>query len=183
MDFVKPAHPSTRAFPPTTEDDVDPVADVMFNRIHVHGFFLEYDSARTGSFKPLRMLPKGKTVVLGLASKSAVLEDAGALRRRIGEAAQYAPLGQLALSPLRLRQFHQGEPAQPTGSASKATARRRSSGSCLAGRLSPGTGNYISNDMVIPRKNRYSGHLSNNIRRFTQRNRHSMRLRRCAHAP
>ncbi|MSQ73516.1 MAG: 5-methyltetrahydropteroyltriglutamate--homocysteine S-methyltransferase [Betaproteobacteria bacterium] len=82
------------------EGGYDPVADVMFNRMNVHGFFLEYDSARTGSFAPLKLLPKGKTVVLGLvSSKTNVLEKADDLRRRIDEAAQYAPLDQLALSP------------------------------------------------------------------------------------
>jgi 5-methyltetrahydropteroyltriglutamate--homocysteine methyltransferase len=82
------------------EGGYDPVADVMFNRMNVNGYFLEYDSARTGTFDPLRLLPKGKTVVLGLvSSKSPVLENADDLRRRIDEAAKFAPLEQLALSP------------------------------------------------------------------------------------
>jgi 5-methyltetrahydropteroyltriglutamate--homocysteine methyltransferase len=82
------------------EGGYDPVADVLFNRINVHGYFLEYDTARAGSFAPLCLLPKGKIAVLGLvSSKSPALESADALRRRIDEAAQHAPLDQLALSP------------------------------------------------------------------------------------
>ena len=82
------------------EGGYDPVADVLFNRVDVHGFFLEYDTARAGSFAPLRLLPKGKIVVLGLvSSKSPLLESADGLRRRIDEAAKFAPLDQLALSP------------------------------------------------------------------------------------
>ena len=78
----------------------DPVADVLFNRIDVHGYFLEYDTARAGSFAPLRLLPKGKTVVLGLVTtKAPALESVDALKRRIAEAARFAPLEQLALSP------------------------------------------------------------------------------------
>ena len=83
------------------EGGYDPVADVMFNRINVHGYFLEWDSTRAGSFQPLRFLPKGgKVVVLGImSSKTGVLESTDALKRRIEEAAQLAPLEQLALSP------------------------------------------------------------------------------------
>ena len=82
------------------EGGYDPVADVMFNAVNVRGFFLEYDTARAGGFEPLRMLPKGKTVVLGLvSSKTPTMESADALKRRIEEAAKYAPLDQLALSP------------------------------------------------------------------------------------
>jgi 5-methyltetrahydropteroyltriglutamate--homocysteine methyltransferase len=83
------------------EGGYDPVAEVLFNRIDVHGYFLEYDTARAGGFAPLRLLPKGKKrVVLGLVStKSARLEESGELLRRIEQAARYAPLDQLALSP------------------------------------------------------------------------------------
>lgn len=82
------------------EGGYDPVADVLFNRIDVDGYFLEYDSERAGTFAPLRLLPKGKTVVLGImSSKSAELETADALKRRIDEAAKVAPLEQLAISP------------------------------------------------------------------------------------
>jgi 5-methyltetrahydropteroyltriglutamate--homocysteine methyltransferase len=83
------------------EGGYEPVAEVLFNRIRVHGYFLEYDSARAGGFEPLARLPKGaKRVVLGLVStKSARVEDEGELMRRIEQAAQYAPIEQLALSP------------------------------------------------------------------------------------
>jgi methionine synthase II (cobalamin-independent) len=79
----------------------DPVADVMFNEIEVDGYFLEYDTERAGGFAPLRLLPKGdKVVVLGImSSKAPALESIDALRRRIDEAAAYAPLDQLAVSP------------------------------------------------------------------------------------
>jgi 5-methyltetrahydropteroyltriglutamate--homocysteine methyltransferase len=82
------------------EGAYDPVADVLFNRVNVRGFFLEYDTPRAGSFAPLRFLPKGKTAVLGLVStKTGALESKDDLRRRIDEAARIVPLGQLALSP------------------------------------------------------------------------------------
>src|SRR5437763_3411592 len=82
------------------EGGYDPVAEVLFNRINVAGYFLEYDSARAGGFEPLRFLPPGKRVVLGLVStKSARVETADELLRRIEQAAKVAPLEQLALSP------------------------------------------------------------------------------------
>jgi 5-methyltetrahydropteroyltriglutamate--homocysteine methyltransferase len=79
----------------------DPVADVLFNRVDVDGFFLEYDTSRAGGFEPLRFLPKGKKrVVLGLvSSKNARVETDAELLGRINQAAKYAPLEQLALSP------------------------------------------------------------------------------------
>lgn len=83
------------------EGGYDPVAEVLFNKVDVDGYFLEYDTARAGGFEPLRFLPKGKKrVVLGLVStKSARVESADELRRRVHEAARHAPLEQLALSP------------------------------------------------------------------------------------
>ena len=82
------------------EGGYDPVADVLFNKINVHGYFLEYDTGRAGSFEPLRLLPKGKTVVIGImSSKSATLETADDLKRRIDAAARHVPLDQLAISP------------------------------------------------------------------------------------
>src|SRR5437763_91570 len=82
------------------EGGYDPVAEVLFNRINVAGYFLEYDTARAGGFEPLRFLPAGKRVVLGLVStKSARVETADELLRRIEQAAKVAPLEQLALSP------------------------------------------------------------------------------------
>jgi 5-methyltetrahydropteroyltriglutamate--homocysteine methyltransferase len=78
----------------------DPVAEVLFNAINVHGYFLEYDSDRAGGFEPLRFVPKGKTVVLGLVtSKSGRLESKDELKRRIDEAAKFIDLDQLCLSP------------------------------------------------------------------------------------
>ena len=78
----------------------EPVAEILFNAINVHGYFLEYDSDRAGGFEPLRFVPKGKMVVLGLVtSKSGRLESKDELKRRIDEAAKYVPLDQLCLSP------------------------------------------------------------------------------------
>jgi len=78
----------------------DPVAEVLFNAINVDAYFMEYDTERAGSFAPLRFLPRGKTVVLGLVtSKTGELESKDALKRRIEEAAKHAPLEQLAISP------------------------------------------------------------------------------------
>jgi methionine synthase II (cobalamin-independent) len=82
------------------EGGYDPVAEVLFNEINVDGYFLEYDTPRAGSFAPLRFVPKGKTVVLGLVTtKKGSLESKDELKRRIDEAAKYVPLDQLALSP------------------------------------------------------------------------------------
>ena len=78
----------------------DPVAEVLFNGIDVDAYFMEYDTERAGSFAPLRFLPKGKTVVLGLVtSKTGELENKDALKRRLEEAAKHVPLEQLAISP------------------------------------------------------------------------------------
>jgi 5-methyltetrahydropteroyltriglutamate--homocysteine methyltransferase len=78
----------------------EPVADAMFNTINVHGYFMEYDSDRAGGFEPLRFVPKGKTVVLGLVtSKTGVLESRDEIKRRIDEAAKFVSLDQLCLSP------------------------------------------------------------------------------------
>jgi 5-methyltetrahydropteroyltriglutamate--homocysteine methyltransferase len=78
----------------------DPVAEVLFNEVGVDGFFLEYDTSRAGSFEPLRFVPRGKTVVLGLVtSKTGVMEAKDALKRRLDEASRFCPLEQLALSP------------------------------------------------------------------------------------
>lgn len=78
----------------------DVVAEALFNDLDVDGYFLEYDDERSGSFEPLRFLPPGKTVVLGLVtSKHPALESKDDLKRRIDEAATYAPIEQLALSP------------------------------------------------------------------------------------
>jgi 5-methyltetrahydropteroyltriglutamate--homocysteine methyltransferase len=83
------------------EGGYDPVAEVLFNRVNVDGYFLEYDTQRAGGFEPLRLLPKGrKRVVLGLvSSKKPGLEGEDVLMKRIEAASKFAPLGQLALSP------------------------------------------------------------------------------------
>jgi len=82
------------------EGGYEPVADVLFNELEVDGIFLEYDDERSGGFAPLRFVPKGKIIVLGLlTSKRAALEPADEIRRRIDEAAKYVDLDQLALSP------------------------------------------------------------------------------------
>ncbi len=78
----------------------EPVAEILFNKINVNGYFMEYDSERAGGFEPLRFVPKGKTVVLGLVtSKSGKLESKDELKRRIDEAARFIPLDQFCLSP------------------------------------------------------------------------------------
>jgi len=76
------------------------VAEALFGELAVDGFFCEFDDERSGGFAPLRFVPPGKQVVLGLVTtKSGALEDADALKRRIDEAAKYLPLDQLCLSP------------------------------------------------------------------------------------
>ena len=75
------------------------VVDVLFNAIDVRGFFMEYDDERSGGFEPLRLLPKGKRVALGLVTtKSGRLESKDDVKRRIDEAAQHADLEQLSLT-------------------------------------------------------------------------------------
>ena len=82
------------------EGGYDPIADVLFNKIHVDSYFLEYETARAGNFEPLRFVPKNKMVVLGLvSSKLPHLEPKDLLKRRIEEAAKYIDIDQLALSP------------------------------------------------------------------------------------
>ena len=78
----------------------EPVAEILFNQISVNGYFREFDTERAGGFEPLRFVPKGKTVVLGLVtSKTGKLESKDGLRRRIDAAARYVNLDQLCLSP------------------------------------------------------------------------------------
>lgn len=82
------------------EGGYEPIAERLFGGLDVDAFFMEYDSERAGNFQPLRFLPAGKTAVLGLVStKTAELESKDELKRRIDEAARFAPLDQLALSP------------------------------------------------------------------------------------
>jgi 5-methyltetrahydropteroyltriglutamate--homocysteine methyltransferase len=82
------------------EGGYDFVADALFNNLEVDGFFLEYDDERSGTFEPLRFVPKGKAVVLGLiTTKRPELEDKDMLKRRIEEASKYVDVDQLCLSP------------------------------------------------------------------------------------
>ncbi len=82
------------------EGGYEPVAEVLLNELNVDGYFLEYDDARSGDFAPLRFLPKNKIVVLGLVTtKVGTLEAKDEIKRRIEEAARYAPLEQMCLSP------------------------------------------------------------------------------------
>jgi 5-methyltetrahydropteroyltriglutamate--homocysteine methyltransferase len=74
--------------------------EILFNRIKVHGYFMEYDSDRAGGFEPLRLVPKDRQVVLGLVTtKTGRLESKDDLKRRIDAAAKYISLDQLCLSP------------------------------------------------------------------------------------
>ena len=78
----------------------EPVADVLFNKMGVDAYFMEYDSERAGGFEPLRLLPKNKHAVLGImTSKTGALESKDQLRRRLDEASKFTSLDQLCLSP------------------------------------------------------------------------------------
>ena len=85
----------------------EPVAERLFNKLNVDGFFLEYDTPRAGDFAPLRFVPReAKRVVLGLVStKSPHLETAELLKKRIDEAARFVPVAALPVSAVRLCQF------------------------------------------------------------------------------
>jgi 5-methyltetrahydropteroyltriglutamate--homocysteine methyltransferase len=81
------------------EGGYEPVAEAMFSA-DVDGFFVEFDSARAGGFEPLRFVPRGKRVVLGLiSSKSGTLESGEDIKKRIDEAAKFVPQEDLCLSP------------------------------------------------------------------------------------
>lgn len=82
------------------EGGYDFVAEALFNELDVDGFFLEYDDERSGGFEPLRFVPKGKMVVLGLVTtKRPELESKDELKRRVEEASRFVPIEQLCLSP------------------------------------------------------------------------------------
>ncbi|HEY3167598.1 MAG TPA: hypothetical protein VGK57_10250, partial [Candidatus Binatia bacterium] len=82
------------------EGGYDAIAEKLFGKLNVDAFLLEYESERAGTFEPLRFVPRGKTVVLGLiSSKLPELESSEQLARRIDEASKYVPLKDLALSP------------------------------------------------------------------------------------
>jgi 5-methyltetrahydropteroyltriglutamate--homocysteine methyltransferase len=86
--------------PPPRQGHYDGIAERLFSTLDHHRFLLEYDTERAGSFAPLRFVPRGKIVVLGLIStKLRELETPDALKRRIDEASKYVPFEQLALSP------------------------------------------------------------------------------------
>src|SRR5262249_25762287 len=101
-DMVKAMHLCRGNFQSTfvASGGYEPVAEVLFNEIGIDAYFMEYDSDHAGGFEPLRFVPKGKMVVLGLVtSKSGKLEGKDELKRRIDEAAKFVPLEQLCLSP------------------------------------------------------------------------------------
>jgi 5-methyltetrahydropteroyltriglutamate--homocysteine methyltransferase len=76
------------------------VAEALFGELDVDGFFLEYDDARSGGFEPLRFVPSGKMVVLGLVTtKRGELESKDELKRRVEEASQFVPVEQICISP------------------------------------------------------------------------------------
>jgi 5-methyltetrahydropteroyltriglutamate--homocysteine methyltransferase len=76
------------------------VQEILFDKVNVHGYFMEYDDERSGGFEPLRFLPSGKVAVLGLVtSKNGTLESKDDLQRRIDEAARFADADQLCVSP------------------------------------------------------------------------------------
>ena len=109
------------------EGGYDFVAEALFNELNVDGFFMEWDDARSGSFEPLRFVPKGKVVVLGLVTtKTGELETKDFLKRRIEEASKYVDLDQLCLSPaVRLLLDGRGQHAQRRAAGRQAAADRR----------------------------------------------------------
>jgi 5-methyltetrahydropteroyltriglutamate--homocysteine methyltransferase len=83
-----------------SEGSYDDVAERLFNALNIRFYFLEYDSPRAGTFTPLRLVPSHKSIVLGLIStKSAALEDKGAVKKRLDDAARFVDLDRLAISP------------------------------------------------------------------------------------
>ena len=92
----------------------DHVAEALFGELDVDGFFLEYDDARSGGFEPLRFVPKGKMVVLGLVTtKKGVLENKDDLKRRIDEAAKYFARAALPEPAMRLFLHRRRQRADP----------------------------------------------------------------------
>ena len=82
------------------EGGYEPIAEALFNRLNANVYCLEYDTERAGDFSPLRHVPKGKRVILGMIStKTPVLEKKDVLKRRIDEAAKHIPLEQLGIGP------------------------------------------------------------------------------------
>ena len=105
----------------------DAEAEVLFHRTNVHGYFMEYDTERAGGFEPLRLVPKGKIVVLGLVTtKTGQLESKDTIKRRIDEAAKFVPLDQLgAVAAVRLRLDRGGQRADRRGAMGEAADDRR----------------------------------------------------------
>ena len=116
----------------------EPVAELLFNQIGVDGYFMEFDTERAGGFEPLRFVPKGKTVVLGLVtSKTGALESADELERRIADAAKYVDLDQLCLSPqCGFASTEEGNIAHRRRAVGQARADRRGRAQSV-GRVSP----------------------------------------------
>ena len=82
------------------EGGYEPVADILFNKVNIDGYFMEWDTERAGGFEPLRLVPKNKYVVLGIVtSKTGELESKDFLKRRLDEASKFIDLNQLCLSP------------------------------------------------------------------------------------
>jgi 5-methyltetrahydropteroyltriglutamate--homocysteine methyltransferase len=101
-DMVKAMHLCRGNFQSTfvASGGYEPVAEILFNEIAIDAYFMEYDSERAGGFEPLRFVPKGKMVVLGIVtSKRGALESKDELKRRIDAAAKFVALDQLCLSP------------------------------------------------------------------------------------
>ncbi len=116
----------------------EPVAELLFNQINVHGYFMEYDSERAGGFEPLRFVPKGKTVVLGLVtSKTGTLESKDDIKRRIDEAAKFiAARSALPVAAMRLR-LDRGRQCAGRGRAMGEAADDRRNGRRGVGLISP----------------------------------------------
>jgi 5-methyltetrahydropteroyltriglutamate--homocysteine methyltransferase len=82
------------------EGGYEPIADALFNTVNVSVYCLEYDTQRAGDFSPLRFVPQGKRVILGLVStKTPVLETKDALRRQIDAASRHVPLERVGIGP------------------------------------------------------------------------------------
>ena len=109
------------------EGGYDFVAEALFNELDVDGFFMEWDDARSGGFEPLRFVPEGKVVVLGLVTtKRGELEDRDELKRRIEEAARYVDVDQLCLSPqCGFSSTVEGNALTARAAGGQAAARRR----------------------------------------------------------
>ena len=108
------------------EGGYDFVAEALFSQLEVDGFFLEYDDERSGTFAPLRFVPPGKAVVLGLVTtKRGALEDKDTLKRRIDEASQVRAAGAaVPVTAVRLLLHGRGQHAHPGGAGGQAAAGR-----------------------------------------------------------